>query len=142
MNYKIILLLVVSFFFQEVKSQVFKLDWSDFASDKYLIESNDTITTFYGTDSVGELHFILKSNTSKALIIFVFPRNKTMEEFDLLFSNETNRTSCVNVNNGSLSVLYYKEFVYLVSPWQPCYIANDSAFNTLSEELWQYIFRD
>lgn len=127
--------------FQQMDAQDFELDWDKFTSEKYTIDFNSEVTTYYGMDTEGELQFKLTSNPSKFVVLFVFKRNKSMEEFSTLFSGDGEDKTCVSINNGSLSTLYYKQFVYFVSPWQSCESANDKGFNNLPEELFEFILK-
>jgi hypothetical protein len=130
---------MLTFFLQDVNAQLFKTDWDNFTSERYTIDFNSEITAYYGTDTEGELLFKLTADPSKYVVLFVFKRNKSMEEFNSLFSGDGEDYTCVSINNGSLSTLYHKQFVYFVSPWQSCEIANDSKFDDLSAELFQFI---
>lgn len=62
-----------------------------------------------------------------------------MEEFQNLFSKNEELYNCVNLSKIETSELYYEQFAYLISTWQPCDVVNDSAFNDLSKELLDYI---
>jgi hypothetical protein len=139
MKFPLIILLVFTLCSKEINAQDFKPDWDNFTSEKYTIDFNSEVTTYYGTDTVGELQFKLASNSTKFVVLFVFKRNKTMEEFDTLFSGDGEDLTCVNVSNGILGTLYYKQFTYFVSPWQSCELANDKGFNDLHEKLFAFI---
>lgn len=134
-----VILFVFTLCLQQINAQDFKSDWEHFTSEKYTINFNSEITTYYGTDTQGELQFKLASNPSKFVVFFVFKRNKTMEEFDTLFSGDGEDFTCVRIGNGTLGTLFYKQFVYFVSPWQSCETSNDKGFNGLHEELFEYI---
>lgn len=82
MKYKIIFLFVVSFFFQEVKSQDFKSDWNVFSSEKYNVEFSEDKTTYASLDNIGELHFKSKIDPSKFIIYYVFNREKITGAFE------------------------------------------------------------
>jgi hypothetical protein len=141
MKFSLIIVLVFALYFQEINAQDFKPNWDHFISEKYTIDFNSEVTTYYGTDTVGELQFKLASDPSKFVILFVFKRNKTMKEFDTLFSGDGEDYTCVNVSNGTLGTLYYEQFTYFVSPWLSCESANDEGFNDLSEELFAFILK-
>lgn len=79
MKFRFVHILFFTFSIQVSNAQVFKEDWKAFTSDTYLIDFNSEITTYYGTDTRGELHFKLKADQSKYVVLFVFDRNKTME---------------------------------------------------------------
>lgn len=139
MKFPLITLLFFTLLFQETLAQDFKPDWDNFTSEKYTIDFSSEVTTYYGTDTVGELQFKLTSDPSKTVVLFVFTRNKSMEDFDTLFIGDKEYLTCVSIDNGTLSTLYYKQFVYFVSPWQSCESANDKGFNDLRKELFEYI---
>lgn len=139
MKISLIILLFFTFCIQEINAQEFKPDWDNFTSEKYIIDFSSEVTTYYGTDTVGELQFTLTSDPTKVVVFFVFKRNKTMEEFDTLFSGDKEYLTCVSIDNGTLSTLYYKQFVYFASPWQSCESANDKGFDELPEGLFEFI---
>jgi hypothetical protein len=139
MKISLIILLFFTFCIQEINAQEFKPDWDNFTSEKYIIDFSSEVTTYYGTDTVGELQFKLASNPSKFVVFFVFTRNKTMQEFDTLFSGDGEDYTCIS--NATVGNLFYKQFVYFVSPWQSCESANDKGFNDLRAELFAYILK-
>ena len=139
MKISLILLLLFTLLFQETNAQDFKPDWDNFTSEKYIIDFSSEVTTYYGTDTVGELQFKLASNPSKFVVFFVFRRNKTMEEFNSLFNDDEEDYTCIS--NATVGTLFYKQFIYFVSPWQSCESANDKGFNDLREELFAYILK-
>lgn len=141
MKFPLITIIFFTLCFQKLKAQDFKADWDNFTSEKYIIDFNSEVTTYYGTDTVGELQFKLVSNPTKTVVLFVFTRNKSMEDFDTLFSGDGEDFTCVRISNGTLGTLFYKQFAYFVSPWQSCESANDMGFNELPEELFEYILK-
>ena len=74
MKFKLSLFFILTLFIQDMNGQVFKSDWDNFESEKFNVDFQTNITTFYGLDTLGELHFQLKSDPSKFIIFFVFER--------------------------------------------------------------------
>src|SRR5690606_24736968 len=106
---------ILTFLFQNMKAQGFKPDWDGFTSEKYTIGFQTNITTFYGLDTVGELHFQFKSDPSKFIVFFVFERSKITEEFELGYAQES-YLSCIRLADGVYETYMYKQFQYLLSP--------------------------
>lgn len=119
-----------------MNAQVFKPDWDAFQSEKYTIDFQTNITTFYGLDTLGELHFQLKSDPSKFIVFFVFERSKITEEFD-----PESSLSCIRLADDEYIAYWYKQFHYLLSPWQNCETANDVSFKALHGELFNFIIK-
>jgi len=140
MKFQISLFFSIVFFIQTSNSQVFKPDWDGFTSEKFNIDFQTNITTCYGLDTVGELHVQLKSDRSKFIVFFVFERSKIPEMFDFPCINELS-ISCVRLTDGGYETYLYKNFQYVLSPWQNCEIASDSSFKGINEELFNFIIK-
>lgn len=134
MKFQLFSIFILTLFFQNMNAQDFKPDWKGFTSEKYNIAFQTNVTTFYGIDTVGELHFQLKSNPSIYLIFFVFERSRITLEFD----PESN-LSCILFDEGEFQ--NYKQYHYLPSPWQNCETANDPAFKGVYREIWNFIIK-
>ena len=139
MKFQLFFISIVLCLVQNSTAQDFKTDWNAFTSRKYTLDFTTNSTTYYGTDTVGEMHCKLNAEPSNFIVYFVFQRNKTMEEFRNLFNKNEELYNCVNLSKIETSELYYEQFAYLLSPWQPCDVVNDSAFNDLSKELLEFI---
>lgn len=136
MKYKIILFLVVSFFVQEVKSQVFKSDWSDFTSVKYIVEFAENKTTYASLNNIGELHFKSRIDSSKFIIYYVFNTEEITDAFENADLVEQIQ-SCVR--DTDVAYFRYQNYYYLMTPWQNCENTNDLLFTDLPQEIINFI---
>lgn len=140
MKFQLFFVFIVTLFFQNMESQVFKPDWEGFDSEKFNISFTTNVTTYQGLDSLGELHFELKSDSSQYIIYFVFAGEKITEEFESGSTHELSQ-SCVNLQDGEFTNIFYKKYRYIFSPWQNCETAGDIRFKGIHEEMWNFIIK-
>lgn len=140
MKFSLFLTSILTLLVQNTNAQVFKSDWNNFESEKFNVDFQTNVTTFYGLDTLGELHFQLKSDPSKFIVFFVFERSKITEEFQSARFDES-YLSCIRLADGVYETYMYKQFQYLLSPWQNCETLSDVSFKGIHEELFNFIIK-
>ena len=140
MKFQISLFFSIVFFIQTSNSQVFKPDWDGFTSEKFNVSFTTNVTTYQGLDSLGELHFELKSDSAQYIIYFVFAGEKITEEFESGDADEWSQ-SCVRLHDGVFTNIFYKKYRYIISPWQNCETASDIRFKGIHDEIWNFIIK-
>ena len=141
MKFQLYSILIILLSFQNINAQVFKPDWNNFISDKFNLSFTSNVTTYQGLDSLGELHFELKSDAAQHIIYFVFAGEKITEEFESGDANESMQ-SCVRLHDAVFFTnIFYKKYRYIISPWQNCETASDIRFKGVSEEIMNFILK-
>lgn len=68
MKFQLFFISIVLFLIQNSTAQDFKTDWNAFTSEKYTLDFTTNSTTYYGTDTLGEMHCKLNAEPSKCIL--------------------------------------------------------------------------
>jgi hypothetical protein len=81
-------------------------------SAKYKVDFKTNRTFHFSPDNIGELHFILKSEFSNFVFLYILNTAKITWQFSVDDAIEQTANSYVNLARGTFASLYFKRYYF------------------------------